>query len=451
MTPEPSDISETSIHFQDLLKELNSGVRGSCKRKFCGPIEPYIHAARWFPLAIDPFSVLENVLYKGMEAEFSELRANTSDQSEEASGLNNRQKELCIKQYKELVKLVPTFSNIISGFEKVPSAMDNFIHALTCAANDARSDDTGSLMREGLLYMLKNPETDRFDPPLLRQHGKIVHGWNHPQTARLLCLMRMLDVFDKNPHYRDFMDKVNQGQITITVAKLPTYLYDESMLDLTRKNRGCLRGYYLKRLLPHIHWTIKCYFCNCSQRHKGSKRSNSQYDIATTMSNCIRSRTVDMFKGDSTNKQWVQETLNHWKSETPGLLQCGRSRARIDAGLHAFESEDDMDDFFESDEHFLNSREQGSQDSTKNSGNAGNMHAHHSNVDTYIGSSPISVLCICFSVSVTLFLESSKCKCGVEGVLSSEHSYPVILLYRFQISEAIEQYEKSWAQGACQV
>jgi hypothetical protein len=53
-----------------------------------GPIEPYIHAARWFPLAIDPFSVLENVLYEGMEAEFSEPRADTSDQSEEASGLN---------------------------------------------------------------------------------------------------------------------------------------------------------------------------------------------------------------------------------------------------------------------------------------------------------------------------------------------------------------------------
>jgi hypothetical protein len=29
------------------------------------------------------------------------------------------------------VKLVPTFSDIISGFEKFPEAMDNFIHAVT--------------------------------------------------------------------------------------------------------------------------------------------------------------------------------------------------------------------------------------------------------------------------------------------------------------------------------
>ncbi|KAG1899825.1 uncharacterized protein F5891DRAFT_1189289 [Suillus fuscotomentosus] len=56
-------------------------------------------------------------------------------------------------------------------------------------------------------------------------------------------------------------------------------------------------------------------------------------------------RIVNMFEGDSTNKQWAQETLDHWKLETPGLLRRGRSKARIDAGLHAFESEDDMDDF----------------------------------------------------------------------------------------------------------
>ena len=49
-----------------------------------GPIGPYLRAARWFPLAIDPFAVLEDVLYEGMEAEFAELQGNrTSSQSEE--------------------------------------------------------------------------------------------------------------------------------------------------------------------------------------------------------------------------------------------------------------------------------------------------------------------------------------------------------------------------------
>ncbi|KAG2102544.1 uncharacterized protein F5147DRAFT_655002 [Suillus discolor] len=356
MTPEPSDVSGTSIHFQDLLKDLSSGASG--------PIEPYLHAARWFPLAIDPFAVLEDVLYEGMEAEFSEFLADTSDQSEEASGSDNRQKELCIKQYKELVKLVPTFSDVISGFEKVSSAMDNFIHVLTCAANDARSDDTGSLTQEGL-------------------------------TARLLCPMRMLDVFDKNP--QDFVDKVKEGQITITVAKLPAYLYNESMLDPARKNRGCLRGYYLKRRVFHHIFTGPSSAISATA-HKGTKAPKGRIHgmtsplpraivyAAVQLSSATQWRqqvedfdlvllydqVVDMFEENSTNKQWAQETLDHWKSETPGLLQHGRSRARIDAGLHAFDSEDDMDSFFEPDGHSPDNGEQSSQGRIESSGNAEN-------------------------------------------------------------------------------
>lgn len=400
MSSEPSNTSDTSTHFQDLLKDLNFGVKSGRKRKHCGPIEPYLHAARWFPLAIDPFSSLENVLYEGMEAEFSELREDTLDQSEESS--NSRDKELCIKQYHELVKLVPTFSDIISGFEKVPSAMDNFIHALSSAASDARSDDTGSLMREGLAYMLKNPGVDQFNPPLLRQHGKIACGWNHPQTARLLCPMRMLDKFDSDPS--SFMDKVKEGEITITAAKLPAFLYDESMLDPTRKRQGCLRGYYLKRVFRHIFTgPTSAILANA---HKGTKAPKGrmhgmtsplpraiayaavqayfQLSSATQWRQQIEDfdvvlfydRVVDMFEGNP-NAQWVEETLNHWKSETPGLLHRGRSRSRTDAGLHAFDdSEDDMDNFFDSDERSPNNEEQGSEGGTaRSSGNADNLHA----------------------------------------------------------------------------
>lgn len=49
-----------------------------------GLIGPYLRAARWFPLAIDAFTVLEDVLYEGMEAEFAELQgSHTPSQSEE--------------------------------------------------------------------------------------------------------------------------------------------------------------------------------------------------------------------------------------------------------------------------------------------------------------------------------------------------------------------------------
>ncbi|KAG2108216.1 uncharacterized protein F5147DRAFT_652938 [Suillus discolor] len=231
----------------------------------------------------------------------------TSDQSEKASGLNNHQKELCIKQYKELVKLVPTFSDIISGFKNILSALDNFIHALTCTANDVRSDDTGSLM---------NPKTNRFNPPLLRQHDKITCGWNHPQAARLLCLIWMLDVFNKN--LQDFMDKVKEGKIKVVFE------------DTT------------------------------------SNMSFTTYSLDNRV----------LFLQLLTKAQRLQKVKFMPYRENPGLLQHGRSRARIDAGLHAFESKDDMDSFFESNERFPDNGEQGPQDRTKNSGNAENTYAN---------------------------------------------------------------------------
>ncbi|KAG1889881.1 hypothetical protein F4604DRAFT_1541524, partial [Suillus subluteus] len=46
--------------------------------------------------------------------------------------------------------------------------------------------------------------------------------------------------------------KVKEGQIKITATKLPTFLYDKSMFDPTKKSQGCLQGYYLKYVFHHI-------------------------------------------------------------------------------------------------------------------------------------------------------------------------------------------------------
>jgi hypothetical protein len=71
------------------VKERSGNFKSSNHHTFShyqtshGPISLYLHAARWFPLATDPFTSLEDVLYEGIEAEFSELREDAEDQSEE--------------------------------------------------------------------------------------------------------------------------------------------------------------------------------------------------------------------------------------------------------------------------------------------------------------------------------------------------------------------------------
>ncbi|KIK34551.1 hypothetical protein CY34DRAFT_97779, partial [Suillus luteus UH-Slu-Lm8-n1] len=298
---------------------------------------PYLRAARWFPLGIDPFADLEGVLYDGMEAEFSELRDEDPIQPEDDE--NGREMERRVQHYKNWVKLIPTFSDTISGFEKDPAAMDNFIHALVSAASDARSDDTGSLMREGLEYMLLDPESSSFNPPLLKKHGKACRGWNHPQTARLLCPVRRLDEFDADP--QAFMDGVKEGRIRITASKLPSFIYDEAMYDGTRKSMGCLRGYYLKRVFRHI-FTGPSSALSPNGR-KGTKTPKGRihgmtiptphaiayaavqayFQLSSATQWCkiidefdlveLYDRILTMFKDDGAGASWIKETIEHWK------------------------------------------------------------------------------------------------------------------------------------------
>ena len=67
------------------------------------------------------------------------------------------------------------------------------------ASSAARCDDTGSLKHTGLQYLLADQRKDHFDPPILKAHGKAARGWNHRDTARLLCPARDIVEFDADP------------------------------------------------------------------------------------------------------------------------------------------------------------------------------------------------------------------------------------------------------------
>jgi hypothetical protein len=112
--------------------------------------------------------------------------------------------------------MIPGFSDLNTKFEADPDAWTGFRKAVSScicaymhlfltfcqmenAANSARCDDTGSLKHNGLQYLLRDPAKDRFDPPILKTHGKAVRGWNHPLTARLLCPARDIIEFDEDP------------------------------------------------------------------------------------------------------------------------------------------------------------------------------------------------------------------------------------------------------------
>jgi hypothetical protein len=69
------------------------------------------------------------------------------------------------------------------------------------AAADARSEDTASLRHTGIAYLPKDTTTDTIVPAITKDQGKIIRGFNHQFTARLLCPIRFLKDFDAKTKY----------------------------------------------------------------------------------------------------------------------------------------------------------------------------------------------------------------------------------------------------------
>jgi len=124
-----------------------------------------------------------------------------------------------VRLFKDFIKIVPAFGQTISGFEENPDTLVTFISRvsdymrrlsfiqlplhfikLVTASNEARSEDSGSLKHNGIVYIPKNPETDVVRPPIPRTQSKAFRGFNHPDTGRLLCPRRYIKEFDRDPY-----------------------------------------------------------------------------------------------------------------------------------------------------------------------------------------------------------------------------------------------------------
>ncbi|KAG1877323.1 hypothetical protein F4604DRAFT_1680344 [Suillus subluteus] len=143
---------------------------------------------------------------------------------------------------------------------------------------------------------------------------------------------------------RAFMDGVKEGRIHITANKLPSFIYDEAMYDGMQKVWGACEA------------TISSRFSVIS-----SQDHQAYFQLSSAMQWCkiidkfdlieLYNRILTMFKDNDAGASWIKETIKHWKVETPGLLQWGRTWARTNEGGNSNEdSEDDMDIFFDSDE-----------------------------------------------------------------------------------------------------
>ncbi|KAG1728944.1 hypothetical protein EDD22DRAFT_410910 [Suillus occidentalis] len=208
------------------------------------------------------------------------------------------------------------------------------------AANSARCDDTGSLKHNGLQYLLRDPAKDRFDPPILKTHGKAVRGWNHPLTARLLCPARDIIEFDEDPDA--YMDRVKSGQKKITAKQWPSMFYDMSLYNPKNKKAGFLRGHAIVQGWRHI-FTGPMSALSKDRTRRSSKPTKGKmhnltepgplnimyaaiqmYFVASNAESWTSEigsmnleemyyTAVDLLLGEHAEDEWVKDLLQFWK------------------------------------------------------------------------------------------------------------------------------------------
>jgi hypothetical protein len=69
------------------------------------------------------------------------------------------------------------------------------------AASGARSDDIHTLRVRGIHYIIPDMWEGTFSSPLNPHGEKNIRGFNHVETARLLCPEHRLAEFDSDPEF----------------------------------------------------------------------------------------------------------------------------------------------------------------------------------------------------------------------------------------------------------
>ncbi|KIL53887.1 hypothetical protein M378DRAFT_182715, partial [Amanita muscaria Koide BX008] len=128
---EPSSASSTIVQSPSAAEEIAQLLSGPTKNKKKSiseskskpeskskierQLEPFLAAARWIPLAIEPFASIRDVLLVGIQGR--------SGRREE---MGKDEQYQCIV-FEQIAPLVPNFISVLSEVRKNPDTFDNFV------------------------------------------------------------------------------------------------------------------------------------------------------------------------------------------------------------------------------------------------------------------------------------------------------------------------------------
>ncbi|KAF8910911.1 hypothetical protein CPB84DRAFT_1958086 [Gymnopilus junonius] len=328
-------------------KELRSIRRCARDKGVNKYLKPYIQKSRIIAQTIHPFMAIERMFYAGVPDTAKLEEEEEEEEPEKAEADNQEYTEDEVRAFKSIMKLERGFSLIVDVCSTDAGSFLGLIHLITEASGQSRGDDTSKLKTAILEYLYENPREGskfKFDyeiEQLLSADHKNIRGFNHLDTADLLCPLSMRDEFERDPVA--WTSKVIDGDIPIMDDEFPTFMY-ESGTEYNPDDllMGFLRSDLLARVFRHIFTGPSTAFCPTNSPNKskakifGLTKVTGEMIAYTCTYLALSSASkwkhfVDLFNLDdfydsiiglineNINSQWGKELLEWWGAQIPGL------------------------------------------------------------------------------------------------------------------------------------
>ncbi|KAG1732695.1 uncharacterized protein EDB91DRAFT_1251737 [Suillus paluster] len=235
------------------------------KHNVLTPREQCIHVARWIPRGLDMFCDLKQTIQVSLLLEQEEeAEAEDGDEAEEEHIKAARSKildacdDITRARYKRTFEYVmehaPYLGTLI-GRRKKREELAQLIGEMQNMINHTRSEDASRLKSRMGSYAAPNPDKELICPPITDDSkSRALMGFNHAQLGKLLCPVKYLVDYIKDPH--GMKNKFDSASLKVTAALWPAFLYPGNTagedFDPEDIIEGLFRGYLLERVIKHI-------------------------------------------------------------------------------------------------------------------------------------------------------------------------------------------------------
>ncbi|KAG6371286.1 hypothetical protein JVT61DRAFT_9755 [Boletus reticuloceps] len=238
--------------------------------------------AKYIPRGLDAFCDLNEVFQVSLLVD--RVAANPDNETLQAAAqkiLGKIDERTCARYrrtFDYVTVLAPHLLTLIGNKAK-GAELDSLIKEMQAEVTHIHAEDGSRLRKVVGRYAAPNPDKQVIQPPVSTETkaGRARMGFNHPQLGQMLCPVKYLEDYIKDPHavQKCFEDPSNPMKVTATVW--PAYLYPGETpgaeYDPNDISKGLFRGYLMDRTSKHI---LTSPSSALHERAKGARSGNAK-------------------------------------------------------------------------------------------------------------------------------------------------------------------------------